>query len=411
MSGAGRDRGVLVTHPTLNANVRQASLALVEADLLAGLRTSLAVGSRLSRLASIDPRLMALLERRRVPQEVAPFSSSHPAYEVRRVLARRVPALTHLLGDPSLHRMYAEFDARTARVVTSDLAAVLSYEDGAQETFAAAGRAGIPRIYDLPIPYWRTGHALLDAEAEANPSWAPLLGGLKDPAWLLDRKDRELESADLVLTASALSTLSVREVAPDKPLVQIPYGCPPPSDTIRPSEKGPLRVLYVGSLTQRKGLSYLFEAMRTLGTSAQLTVVGSGAPAQSDLLSAALAENTHIPKVPHQHMAAVMRRHDVLILPSLVEGFGLVINEALAQGLPVVATDRTGAAGLYSPAAGQDWLVPPGDSAAIAARLAAWASDRDALNTDKQTALDIARRNPWSVYRAGLREAVRAVIG
>lgn len=393
----------------MNTNVREAARALADAGLLAELHTSVAIGPRVSRAASIVPRVSRLVERRRAPVGTEGLTRAHPAYELRRVAARRLPAAGRLLGDPSLHGMYSAFDRITARRVREGITAVLAYEDGAEATFAAAERLGMPCIYDLPIPYWRTTHALLEAEAEANPAWAPLLGALTDPRSALERKESELAAADVVLTASTLSTRSVRQERPDARLVQITYGCPDPAADIRPSTGGPLRVLYVGSLTQRKGLSYVFDAMSTVGPAASLTVVGGGAPAPSAVLDEALAAHRHIRVVPHQFMASVMREHDVLVLPSIVEGFGLVINEALAQGLPVVATDRTGAVDLYGPDAA-DWLVPVASSEAIAARLAAWAGDTDGLNQAKLVALDIARRHTWATYRNSLLQTVRSVV-
>lgn len=401
--------GVLVGHPTLNANVRQAALALAEIDLLAELHTSIAVRPASWR-GFPSARIARTLARRRVLPGTEHAAHSHPLPELRRALAERLPVAGRLIGDPSVHRMYAAFDRIVARRVRPGLGAVLGYEDGAEATFEAAAQVGLPCVYDLPIPYWRMKHDLLEAEAEANPAWAPLLGGLADPHWVLDRKSAELAGADLVLTASSLSTASARAARPDARIVQIGYGCPPPVETIRPSTGGPPRVLYVGSLTQRKGLSYLFDAMSLLGDRATLTVVGTGAPAESAVLDAALARHTHVPSVPNQLMGETMRAHDVLVLPSLVEGFGLVLTEALAQGVPIVATDRTGAPGLLGPDLA-DWLVPAADASGLAARLESWARDTDALNAAKSDALDVARRNPWSRYRAGVQATFRDLLG
>lgn len=404
---AGR---VLLSHPTLNSNVRQAALALAEGDLLAELHTSIAIGPRTRRLSAASPKAAQLLNRRTVPAEIDHRTHSHPAYELRRLIARRAPAARRALGSPSLHGMYADLDRITARRVRGDLGAVLAYEDGAEATFAAAHRLGLPRLYDLPIPFWREVHRVLAEEADANPAWAPVLGALSDPQSVLDRKMVELEAADIVFCASPLSASSVLAEIPTKRVVTVPYGCPPPTAAIRPSEGGPIRALYVGSLTQRKGLSYLFDAMASLGPAATLTVVGSGPPQETALLKAALATHEHLPVVPHQQMAQVMRGHDVLVLPSLIEGFGLVITEALAQGLPVLATDRTGAATLFTSDESLRWIVPPASSDGIAERLEAWAHDTDALNEAKSTALAIAREHPWSDYRARMRTAVRESI-
>jgi glycosyltransferase involved in cell wall biosynthesis len=65
----------------------------------------------------------------------------------------------------------------------------------------------------------------------------------------------------------------------------------------------------------------------------------------------------------------------VLVLPSVVEAFGLVLIEAMACELPVIAVDAHGPARIVAPGTG--WLVPPDDEAALADALIAAANDRE----------------------------------
>ena len=59
-----------------------------------------------------------------------------------------------------------------------------------------------------------------------------------------------------------------------------------------------------------------------------------------------------------------MREHDVFVFPSLFEGFGLVITEAMSQGVPVITTDRTAGPDLIQDGV-DGWIVPAGSSIAI----------------------------------------------
>src|SRR5690606_19612720 len=112
----------------------------------------------------------------------------------------------------------------------------------------------------------------------------------------------------------------------------------------------PLRVLFVGSLGQRKGLRYLLEAMDHLGGGFELTLIGRPGAANCAPLTKALQTHRHIAALPHQDILAEMRRHHVLVFPSLFEGFGLVLLEAMACGLPVIATPHTAAPDLIESA-------------------------------------------------------------
>jgi starch synthase len=108
-------------------------------------------------------------------------------------------------------------------------------------------------------------------------------------------------------------------------------------------------------------------------------------------------------------MLREMKRHDVLVLPSLFEGFGLVILEAMAQGLVVIATPHTAAPDVIEN--GIDGFVVPIRSAeAIAEKLEALLKDRTQLHEMKLAAQRKAQQFRWEVYRRRLVEMAREVV-
>jgi glycosyltransferase involved in cell wall biosynthesis len=76
----------------------------------------------------------------------------------------------------------------------------------------------------------------------------------------------------------------------------------------------------------------------------------------------------------HQQLPQAMNAADLLVLPSVAEAFGLVLVEAMACGLPVIAIDAHGPAEIVEPETG--WLVPPDDETALTDALVVSANDR-----------------------------------
>ena len=130
--------------------------------------------------------------------------------------------------------------------------------------------------------------------------------------------------------------------------------------------------LFCGSWDHMKGIHYLVAAFNSLAASGRpvpLTVLGPGHAPQHVLGAFSEAARPHVrvlSRVPEEQVIEEYRRHDVLVFPSTYEGFGLVVLEAMSQGLPVIAapvgcaTDliRDGETGV---------IVPPRDGAALAA--------------------------------------------
>jgi glycosyltransferase involved in cell wall biosynthesis len=102
-------------------------------------------------------------------------------------------------------------------------------------------------------------------------------------------------------------------------------------------------VLFAGALTQRKGLADLFAAMR-LVNSKQIELVDMGSLlCPLSWYRDRLADFRYEPPRPHGEVLRLMQRCDVFILPSIVEGRALVQQEAMACGIPVIATKNAGA--------------------------------------------------------------------
>ena len=186
----------------------------------------------------------------------------------------------------------------------------------------------------------------------------------------------------------------------------VPFGSPPPlAAPPHTPTTGKLRVLFVGSLGQRKGLSYALDAVQALPEQVSFTMIGRVTAPDCLPLIAALERHRWIETLPHNQILEQMRQHDVLLLPSLFEGYALVISEALSQGLPVITTPNSGAIQTVRDGV-EGFIVPIRNSHAIAERLQQLATNRSQLAVMRQACLCRAAELSWTVYKQSLLAAV-----
>jgi glycosyltransferase involved in cell wall biosynthesis len=230
--------------------------------------------------------------------------------------------------------------------------------------------------------------------------------GLRDSPEKLARKDEELRLAGRIVVASSFTKATLAEcpflIAP---VSVVPYGTDQSSEEACEIKSGLLRVLYVGSLSQRKGIAEVFEAVEAMGSHVELTLIGAKTGFECAALDKALARHRWIPSLSRERILAEMRRHDVLVLPSLFEGFGLVVTEALSQGLPVITTSHTCGPDVIEEGV-EGFLVPIRDAAAVTEKLDRLARDRNLLTEMSQAALKKARSLSWAEYRRRIVEVV-----
>nr|WP_246414284.1 glycosyltransferase family 4 protein [Microbacterium thalassium] len=323
-------------------------------------------------------------------------------------LPRKINPFDPHLGPLSIQARSQAIDRVLAREVRRpEITTVYAYEDSAADAFAAARSQGVRTLYDLPIGYWRTGRAIFAEEAERRPEWRGTLTGLRDPEWKLERKDRELAGADELIVASSFTARTLADYPGQVGSVSvIPYGTPARAQEELVAGEGAIRVLFVGGLSQRKGIADLFDAIPLVDASVELTVVGRrvGECAPRDRM---LDRVTWHESLPHARILELIAAHDVLVLPSLFEGFGLVLTEALSQGTPIIATDHTAAPDLLAGVEDAGWIVPIRSPEAIGARITDL-NDPAFRAHSREQALSAAALRSWEAYR---RQIVAVVEG
>ena len=405
---------ILLAHPFGNANVRAVLNALDGADLLAKFVTTLGWSRSSPFVQALPENLRAQMARR--AYDLPHYKiKTHPAREIVRLLAEK-PGLssltTHETGWASIDKIWGRLDEVAADYVQQNrerlkIHAVYAYEDCAERLFETARRLGLRRIYDLPIAYWETAQRLLREEARRYPEWEPTLGGTRNSEEKLARKTRELDLAEVVICPSDFVRDSLPEqTRASKKCVVAPFGSPP-SMTYESHETygKPLRFLFAGALTQRKGLADLFAAMKLIESKdAELVVMGSLVLPMSFYRNQ-FAEFVYEPPRPHAAVLRLMRSCDVLVLPSIVEGRALVQQEGMACGLPLIATRNAGGEDLIVEGK-TGFLVPAGDPAALAQKIRWFLENRDQFPAMSAAARAKAAELTWPAYGEKILHAI-----
>jgi glycosyltransferase involved in cell wall biosynthesis len=254
---------------------------------------------------------------------------------------------------------------------------VYAFSSAGLEVLQAANQRGAVAVLDHATAPRRVEAALLAEEAERFPGWA---GAVEDRAVseaFASRQAAERAAAGLVLCGSSYVQRMVREEdGSDRNTRVVPLGFDPRTAQAEPKRSsGPLRVLFAGSEGLRKGVGYLAEAVGML-PARQVEVRVAGDLGLTPAGLKALAERVQLlGPVVRRDLDDLYRWADVLVLPSLSETFGLVMLEAMAAGLPVVATPNTAAPDVVRD--GEDgYIVPVRSPRAIAEKLDLLAGDR-----------------------------------
>lgn len=403
----------IVSHPSGNANVRQVLQALNDRAMLTEYVTFFAtikggVFDLLARLPGCGE-----FERRRLSSSYGEKCAQLPWPELLRLLGQRfglgflIGHQTGLVCTDRNNQRLGKFAAGRLHRNASATKAVYCYEDAALETFQKAKKHGLATIYDLPTGYWRAKEVLFAEERALQPEWSQLLPALEDSAEKCIRKDKELELADLVLTASSFTNKTLKLYPGHVPLLKtIGYGADLDNgNEVEIGSSGKLRCLFVGSLNQQKGLSYMFKALEVAQVPVEMTVVGRAPRHDFAPLNKALSGVRYFPSLPHRDVLQLMRGSDVLLFPSLFDGFGLVMLEAMSQGCPVIATPNSGAPDVIDNGA-DGFIVPIRDSRAIAEALEVLHRNPERLVSMKKAAREKAKSRTWDAYRHGIVRAV-----
>ena len=407
---------ILFSAPDTRPSLQQAARALYEAGLLGAYFTTVALsdsGATIRTARVLDrifhTRLAVELRRRAVREFPANFIRRFPYWDIPRTFLSRMNVPEHVV-DRVHHGSLRALDRHVARHLDG-FAGIYAVNLAARAAFSAAKQRRIACIYEVIALEIRSYIEMLRREFDAYPSLFP--GGTPqtpDTEQHIERCDAEWALADVVIVNSNLTRDTYAAAGFDIGKVRvIPLGFPPviADELFHPPEpSGPLHVLWAGNFSVSKGAHYLLAALKSpaLRKSLRLTVFGKQLLPPEAVAGFEEVIEFH-GTVPHTQLFAIYRRADVLILPTLSDGFAMVVSEAMSQGLPVITTEWAGAAQFITPAE-NGLVIPARDPESLAEALAACAARREWVRAMGVAARQTASQWQWSDYRVAVAAAV-----
>jgi glycosyltransferase involved in cell wall biosynthesis len=401
---------ILFGHPGGNPNSHNAALAHFEAGRLECFcvpwMPSTATIRTLSLIRPLRPFAQRLARRQFGPLSHVPKVQGRVG-EVCRLLVRS----SAFAGDPLFDqagRWLMRTMARECHRLT--VKAVHAYEDCSLWQFMEAKRLGKACVYDMPICYYAAWEKTQAELLRKYPDWLPHNWSSTPHDRRVEQKRQEMALADLTLVPSRYVEATIREFYPNKDIALAPYGVNHEFWTPGPINKpsGPLRFIFAGQVSLRKGVPLLIEAWEKAELrDAELALVGSWMLADSKRRSLPSGIKW-FPPCSAQALRDRYQESDVFVFPSFAEGLALVLLEAMACGLPAIASEPSGAAEIITADCG--FVISPGDLDRLVELLTWFDRHRDEIPAMRREARSQAERCTWSKYRSLVTGAVSKLV-
>lgn len=309
------------------------------------------------------------------------LTTTYPAAVARRLLPpgveiRTVPHLElvrrmapHVKGLPSPDVWIASrFGRAVARTLPQRADVFVGWSGASVEALDVARSRGMRIVIERGSTHIAHQAKILSEENARHGVGGPIV----DPR-MIERELTEYAAADAIMvpTRFAAQTFIRAGTDPEKLSVN-PYGVSLTRFAAIPTERptgSPIRVLFVGGAGLRKGVPYLLEAMGMGDSDFELHLVGPVEPGIRNTLNAFGSGRIHAHgALRGPALEAQFRDADIFCLPSLEEGLSLALLQAMAAGLPVIATPETGIEDVATDAQ-EAIVVPSRDPDRIAAAL------------------------------------------
>ena len=325
------------------------------------------------------------------------------------MLLRRAGMLPHWLDDAMGVRNALLFDECTARRAT-ECDALVAISGAALKTGQIVQKRGGVFVCDRGSTHQRYQENIVSEEFRRWNVSLPV-SDERDTV----REEEIYAVADAITIPSSFARRSFLTMGvPAEKLHTIPYGVRLESfsKVADPSDES-FDVLFAGSVSLRKGVPYLLEAFRKVNhPKKRLRLAGGVSADLKQVLERLPKENVEfLGPLPQSQLPLLMSRSHLLVLPSIEDGFGLVLSQALACGCPLLASTNTGGDDLITDGV-EGFIVPIRSVDALTERMQRLADDRDLQRRMSEAALTRVKNiGGWTQYGDGWEKLLRQLTG
>lgn len=313
-------------------------------------------------------------------------------------LARAGEVIAPIRTEPIVHSMFGRWGAR--RLSDKGFDVLHCWSGVAEETMRSSATEASTRLLMRGSAHIRSQKDLLEQEKERT--------GLEmrlPSDWMVAREEREYQLADKIVVLSTFARTSfLDQGVPEGKIRLLPLGArlsrfSADDQTLqgrcsRITSGRPLRVLYVGNVSARKGIRDIGVTARHLAGRMEFRCVG-GVEAGVRALSRSLKTWIDFTgKLDESSLPDQYAWGDIFLFPTIEDGFGVVLAQAQAAGLPIIATSNCSAPDFVVPGK-TGWIVPIRDTDAIEARLEWCDQNRDEVAGMVRSAAGNARTRSW----------------
>ena len=258
-------------------------------------------------------------------------------------IAARSLLRSNRLAVSCMLRRNARFDRWVARRFAAQCDIYWGFQGSCLESLQAARGADRIAVAEFATAHITKAIEVLSVEAQRHPEWAHSISNFRYPQWYQNRLVSEPHAADVCIAASQFTRQSLIEAGVLRERIKL---LPLAADVsqfapVERSTDGPFRILFVGGVGQRKGIKYLLEAYRRIRSNQTELVIAGPLSCSAAVLEPYRNEITLRGRLDQAAVVREMQACHVLVLPSVFEGFGLVIPEAMATGMPVIASTHS----------------------------------------------------------------------
>lgn len=322
-----------------------------------------------------------------------------PIFEVPELVLRVLLKNSKLTSDAVCLRDTL-FDKFVARTQIHDCRIFWGFQGSCLESLKVAKRKSAVSIVELATGHVNTAIKILQEEKQRNPEWADSISNLYFPDWYLRRIEKEPIVADYCIVASEFTNKTLIEAGIESSkILKLPLGVDLQKFKFKKRAiKYPFQILFVGGVGQRKGIKYLLDAVRLMNSDKIKLkiigpIVGSGKAFKkySEFYE-------YLGVLSQENIVKHMYDSDCLVLPSLFEGFGLVIPEAMATGMPVIAGPNSAAPDIVREGV-DGFIIRPDDVSGLAEKIIWMTENREIVIRMGKNAADRAKEFSWDKHQ------------